>query len=244
MSNYTQSTNFATKDALTSGDPLKIVKGTEINTEFVNISVAIATKADLASPTFTGNVTGTFIGNLTGNATTATTATTAGNVTNTVAIANGGTGATTAATAFAALKQAATDTATGVVELATTAEAATGTDTTRAITPASLFGGLNASGSAPIYACRAWVNFDGTGVVAISASGNVSSITDNGTGDFTLNFVTALTDANYAATFGSMANVQIQNTSLSLPPVLMSTTQFRIYITGFDTTTNTVAIFR
>lgn len=54
MSNYTQSTNFATKDALTSGDPLKIVKGTEINTEFVNISVAIATKADLASPTLTG----------------------------------------------------------------------------------------------------------------------------------------------------------------------------------------------
>jgi hypothetical protein len=54
MSNYTQSTNFATKDALPSGDPLKIVKGTEINTEFVNISVAIATKADLTSPTFTG----------------------------------------------------------------------------------------------------------------------------------------------------------------------------------------------
>ena len=57
MSNYTQSTNFATKDALTSGDPLKIVKGTEINTEFVNISTAIATKADLASPTFTGTPT-------------------------------------------------------------------------------------------------------------------------------------------------------------------------------------------
>jgi len=57
MSNYTQSTNFATKDALASGDPLKIVKGTEINTEFVNISVAIATKADLASPTFTGTPT-------------------------------------------------------------------------------------------------------------------------------------------------------------------------------------------
>ena len=54
MSNYTQSTNFATKDALTSGDPLKIVKGTEINTEFANIAIAVATKADLASPTFTG----------------------------------------------------------------------------------------------------------------------------------------------------------------------------------------------
>lgn len=57
MSNYVQSTNFATKDALTSGDPLKIVKGTEINTEFVNIAVAVATKADLASPTFTGTPT-------------------------------------------------------------------------------------------------------------------------------------------------------------------------------------------
>jgi hypothetical protein len=57
MSNYTKSTNFATKDTLTSGDPLKIVKGTEINTEFDNISTAIATKSDTASPTFTGTVT-------------------------------------------------------------------------------------------------------------------------------------------------------------------------------------------
>jgi hypothetical protein len=54
MSNYVQSTNFATKDALSSGDPLKIVKGTEINTEFNNIATAVATKADLLSPTFTG----------------------------------------------------------------------------------------------------------------------------------------------------------------------------------------------
>ncbi len=54
MSNYTKSTNFATKDALTSGDPLKIVKGTEIDTEFNNIATAVATKADLVSPTFTG----------------------------------------------------------------------------------------------------------------------------------------------------------------------------------------------
>jgi hypothetical protein len=52
--NYVQSTNFATKDALPSGDPLKIVKGTEINTEFNNIATAVATKADTASPTFTG----------------------------------------------------------------------------------------------------------------------------------------------------------------------------------------------
>jgi hypothetical protein len=57
---------------------------------------------------------------------------------------------------------------------------------------------FNASGSAPVYACRAWVNFNGTGTVAIRASGNVSSITDNGTGDYTVNFTTAMTDVNYS----------------------------------------------
>jgi hypothetical protein len=57
MSNYTKSTNFATKDALSSGNALKIVKGTEIDTEFNNIATAIATKADLASPTLTGTPT-------------------------------------------------------------------------------------------------------------------------------------------------------------------------------------------
>jgi hypothetical protein len=45
--------------------------------------------------------------------------------------------------------------------------------------------------------CRAWVNFNGTGTVAIRASFNVSSITDNGTGDYTVNFTNALPDANY-----------------------------------------------
>lgn len=55
-----------------------------------------------------------------------------------------------------------------------------------------------ASGSAPSYAARAWVNFNGTGTVAIRASGNVSSITDNGTGDYTVNFTTAMPDINYA----------------------------------------------
>jgi hypothetical protein len=57
LSNYTKSTNFATKDNLSSGNPLKIVKGTEIDTEFNDIATAIATKADLASPTFTGTPT-------------------------------------------------------------------------------------------------------------------------------------------------------------------------------------------
>jgi hypothetical protein len=52
--------------------------------------------------------------------------------------------------------------------------------------------------SAVAYGCRAWVNFNGTGTPAIRASGNVSSITDNGTGDYTVNFTTSMPDANYA----------------------------------------------
>lgn len=53
---------------------------------------------------------------------------------------------------------------------------------------------------ATAYGCRAWVNFNGTGTVAIRASGNVTSITDNGTGDYTVVFTTAMPDVNYATT--------------------------------------------
>lgn len=52
-----------------------------------------------------------------------------------------------------------------------------------------------------VYTAKAWVNFNGTGTVAIRASGNVSSITDNGTGDYTVNFTNALTDANYSVQY-------------------------------------------
>jgi hypothetical protein len=64
----------------------------------------------------------------------------------------------------------------------------------------STFGFNSGYGSvATVYGCRAWVNFDGTGTVAIRASGNVSSITDDGTGKYTVNFTTAMPDANYSA---------------------------------------------
>jgi hypothetical protein len=96
----------------------------------------------------------------------------------------------------------ATEAALGVVEIATQSEVNTATDDERIVTPKKMLDGvrnhLNASGNAPIYACRAWVNFNGTGTVAIRGSGNVSSITDNGTGDYTVNFITALSDVNYA----------------------------------------------
>jgi len=58
------------------------------------------------------------------------------------------------------------------------------------------------SGTAPSFLSRAWVNFNGTGTVAIRASGNVSSITDGGTGDYTVNFTTAMSDGNYAISGG------------------------------------------
>lgn len=57
MSDYTKSTNFASKDSLISGNPLKIVKGTELDTEFNNIATAVATKADLSSPALIGTPT-------------------------------------------------------------------------------------------------------------------------------------------------------------------------------------------
>ena len=89
MTDYTKSTNFASKDSLSSGNALKIVKGTEIDTEFNNIATAVATKADKASPTFTGTVT---------IPTVAISAGTISGITD-LAIADGGTGASTAANA-------------------------------------------------------------------------------------------------------------------------------------------------
>ena len=96
-----------------------------------------------------------------------------------------------------------TKTGTGAVVLGTSP-----TLTTPTFDSASL---ATISGTAPLYMCRAWVNFNGTGTVAIRASGNVSSITDRGTGLYTLNFTTAMPDANYSGvsscTVGGAANV-------------------------------------
>lgn len=85
-------------------------------------------------------------------------------------------------------------------------------------------------GTAPVYAARAWVNFNGTGTVAIRASGNVSSITDNGTGQYTVNFTTAMTDANYSALlsagqFGTTTNTLLQVTTYATTSVRVESFQ-------------------
>ena len=127
--------------------------------------------------------------------------------------------------------------------------------------------------AATAYGCRAWVNFDGTGVVSIRESGNVSSITDNATGDYRVNFTTAMADTNYAVvnnaatsystysvvTSGTMrgsssaatAVLQIHNVAGGTPttPQLMTTTAVRLGVkastsTTWDIPVGTVAILR
>jgi len=105
-------------------------------------------------------------------------------VTGTLPVANGGTGVTTS-------------TGTGANVLGTSPTLATPTfDSAQLVT---------ISGTAPLYMCRAWVNFDGTLASPITprAGGNVTNITKNSTGNYTLNFTTAMPDANYVVTASS-----------------------------------------
>lgn len=157
------------------------------------------------------------------------------NVTGTLPVANGGTGV-------------ATSTGSGANVLGTSP-----TLTTPTFDSASL---VTISGTAPLYMCRAWVNFNGTGTVAIRASGNVSSITDNGTGDYTVNFTTAMSDANYSINlisspnYGSnVGNWNQINASGGPTEVAPTTSAFRCTLVGYtpvavDAKYVNVSIFR
>jgi len=96
---------------------------------------------------------------------------------------------------------------------------------------------LNATGTAPIYACRAWVNFSGTGTVSIRDSGNVSSITDNGTGDYTVNFTTAMPDANYSVQ-GAVAESSNFRRLFNIDDTGFSTSNIRIKCKDAASTNN------
>lgn len=101
---------------------------------------------------------------------------------------------------------------------------------------------------------KAWVNFNGTGTVAIRASSNVSSITDNGTGYYTVNMTTAMPDINYsiagsASTTGGAAMIFCSNSNSSTyQPVAPTTTTFTIVTTNnstpFDSTYINATVFR
>ena len=105
---------------------------------------------------------------------------------------------------------------------------------------------INASGTAPVYACRAWVNFNGTGTVAIRASGNVSSITDNAVGDYTINFTTAMLDANYCASTGA-GDASLANSD-TVRRILQNSRNYRFNVgngaTMVDTDFLSVSFFR
>lgn len=127
----------------------------------------------------------------------------------------------------------ATETVAGKAKIATTAIAQAGTNDTDILTAKKLRDALNATGNAPVYACRAWVNFNGEGVVSVIASGNVSSVTDNGVGDYTLNFATLMPNANYSISSSSTEYSDASPIPVSLrmsgtTPLLKTTSAVRV----------------
>lgn len=131
----------------------------------------------------------------------------------------------------AAAVSSATTSAEGVVELATNAEVTTGTDTSR-VPPVSSMVYHQGVG-------KGWVNFNGTGTLAIRDSYNVSSVTDNGTGDYTINWSTSFANANYAVAFGcgspSTDSVQNYLSSQAAGSIRFDTTSFTPINTDCET---------
>lgn len=126
---------------------------------------------------------------------------------------------------------------------ATKTQAESGTDNAAMITSLRLREAFNASGSAPVYACRAWVNFNGTGTLSIRDSGNVSSVTDNGTGDYTINLATAMPDTNYGV-YVSFTPVSIAAGNVFQKCVyvtILSSSQINVVCNSFQGSTNTLS---
>jgi len=145
-----------------------------------------------------------------------------------------------------------TDTNTGIFFPAadTIAFSEGGTEAMRIDSSGNLLFNSGYGSVATAYGCRAWVNFNGTGTVAIRASGNVTSITDNGVGDYTVNFTNNMPDANYSVT-AALGGSTILGADLTLLGATAPTiSAIRIGTRGTtsgaltDTTYVDVAIFR
>jgi hypothetical protein len=91
---------------------------------------------------------------------------------------------------------------------------------------------------------KAWVNFNGTGTVAIRASYNVSSITDNGTGNYTINFTTAMTDANYSAIGQNEIGTSTGTKGFTYSTSNLVVVSYLYNAVAYDCTYNSVAIYR
>ena len=199
MSNYVKSTNFATKDSLSAGDVNKIVKGTEIDTEFNNIATAVSTKADTAAPTFTGTTTLATATITTANITTA-------NITNDLAVADGGTGASTASGARSNLSAASSGSNSDITSLS------------GLTTPLSVAQG--GTGTASTTYCNLTTNVTGTLPVANGGTGAASLTANNvllGNGTSAVQVVAPGTSGNVLTSNGTTWVSQAAGWTLATP---------------------------
>ena len=208
MSNYTKATNFTAKDTLPTGNSGKIVKGTEIDTELTAVASAISSKADINSPALTGTPTAPTAAATTNTTQVATTAFVRTEITNlgtigTMAAQNANAVAITGGTVTGITDLTVADGGTGRSTLTDKAVlVGAGTGGITSISPGTSGNVLTSDGtnwtSAALSSsgfAKAWVSFDSSGTILKAF--NVSSVTQRGTGQWTINFTTALADANY-----------------------------------------------